>query len=622
MMRDTNAADSGSDRGGIRRFLGYVRPVRGLLVAGMIASVFEAVMQWLAPWPLKFIFDSVLSNHPLPSFLSWMPATTSGRLLVLSVATLAIAAGDGIFSYVSNRRVADAGQRVVFAIRTALFRHLTVQSLGFHQRRRTGDLMSRLDGDIQQMQAVMVDGVPTVTNNIVTLTGFAVIMFLIDPTLGLATVGAVPFMYLLVRYFLRRIKDAQRIAMRAQGDAAATAQEVLTSLQVVQVFGGEEHEADRFGRSTQADLQSSLRAVVLQSAFSPLVAFTMTAMTTVVVFLGAEAVVAGHLTIGDLVVFTAYLRGMYSPIRQLAKLAGSLGRAHAAAERVAEVLDVDESVPQRPKTVWIIRARGQLNFENVHFGHAGAPEILDGIDLDVPAGSRLALVGPTGAGKSTLLRLIPRFIDPVEGSVRLDGIDLRDLDLADLRRQIALVPQEPFLFRGSVWENIAYGQPGANRTDAITAAKAAGVIDVIAGFSEGIDTRVAERGASLSGGQRQCIALARAMARDAPILLLDEPTTGLDAELQGVLLDAFDRIGEGRTTVMVSHQEAAIDRVDRVVALDDGRLTELRLPRELVGAHPFVQSDVFPIAPRSSDAGSVLESSLQRGEGRECRESA
>ena len=581
---------------GIARFGGYLRPVRLLLVTGVSASLVGAVMQWLAPWPLKVIFDSVLSHHPVPGVLAWMPSDPTGRLVVLSGLTVLIAVLLGGFGYLANRRVAQAGQQVVFAIRTRLFGHLLAQSLSFHQQRRTGDLMSRLDGDIQQMQVVMVDGVPTLINNVVTVAGFVVIIFLIDASLGLVTVTAVPCLYFLVRYFHRRIKAAQRAAMRAQGDAAATAQEALTSLQVVQAFGAEDREAQRYGQSTGADLQASLRSVVLQSAFSPLVAFTMTVMTALVMYLGARAALTGHLTVGDLTVFAAYLRGMYSPVRQLAKLASSIGRAQAASERVAEILDADESTPEMASPHRIARARGHLSFEGVSFHHPQGVLILDGVDLDLPAGTRLALAGPTGAGKSTLLRLIPRFYDPTAGRVTLDGVDLRDLAIADLRRQISLVPQEPYLFHAPLWQNIAYGRAGASRADAIAAAAAAGVGEVLGALPQGFDTMLAERGSSLSGGQRQCVALARAMVRDAPILLLDEPTTGLDAGIEGLMLDAFDRLGAGRTTLLVSHQAAAINRAERVAVLTDGHLVERPAAADLIGAG-FGSAGALPDRP-------------------------
>ncbi len=326
----------------LRQLVPFLRPVRGLLAAGIAMSVLQAAMQWIAPWPLKVIFDSVLAHHRVPALFSWLPTRASALLMALSLLTITIAALLGLFSNYANRWVANAGQKLVFGLRTALFSHLERQSLGFHQRRRTGDLMSRLDGDITQLQSLMVDAVPVVIKNVATLTGFVVIMLLVNASLGLTMLAVLPVMFLLVRHYLGRIRAAQRVAMRAQGEAAATAQEVLSSLPVVQAFGAEQREAERYAQATVTDLRAGLRAVVLQSTFTPLVTFTMTTAAAVVVYMGSRAVLAGHLHPGDLIVYTAYLRGMYTPVRQLSKLAGTLGKGRAAAERVGEILETDE----------------------------------------------------------------------------------------------------------------------------------------------------------------------------------------------------------------------------------------------------------------------------------------
>ena len=569
---------------GISRFVGYLRPVRGLLAAGVGASVLQAAMQWLAPWPLKVVFDSVLARHPVPGLFGWLPAGASQLLVALTLLTVAIALLLALSSSYAERWVAAAGERVVFSIRTSLFSHLERQSLAFHQRLRTGDLMSRLDSDIAQLRSLMVEAVPTVINNLATIVGFVVIMMLLDPGLGLATIAMVPVMYMLVHVYLGRIRAAQRVALRAQGEAAATAQEVLSSLPVVQAFGAEEREAERYGQATSADLHAGLKAVVLQSTFTPLVTFTMTATSAIVVYLGAQSVLSGHLHPGDLLVFTAYLRGMYTPIRQLSKLAGTIGKGRAAAERVAEMLDTDESIPELPQPRRIKRAVGELVFRDVGYTVPSGEQILRGVDLACPVGKRLGLVGATGAGKSTLMRMIPRFLDPTEGAVLLDGVDVRELALADLRRQIAFVTQEPYLFRERVWQNIVYNKPGATRQDAEVAAREAGVHEVIAALAHGYDTNVAERGASLSGGQRQCVALARAMVRDAPILLLDEPTTGLDIELEALLLAALQRVGEGRTTIVISHQLGAVRDCDLIAVIDEHTVVQQGTHEQLLRA--------------------------------------
>jgi len=566
----------------IRCFAPHLRSVRLMLAGGLLASVGTAVMQWVAPWPLKFIFDSVLATKALPHWLSWLPGSRIGLLEAMAGAMLAIAAVLGLADYLSNRWVATAGQRVVFDIRCRLFRHLEAQSLGFHQQHQTGDLLARLGGDIQAIQSAMVTAVPTLVRNALTLFGMFVIMLVIDWRYALLAVSLLPGLFWVSRRYLARIKGVQRRARRADGQASSVAQEVLSSMTVVQAFGAEEEEAGRYAHDTGEGLEQNRRAIVAQSEFTPLMTTAMTISTVLVVFFGARAVLLGQLTPGDLLVFMAYLRGMYSPVRQLAKLAGVVGRAQAAGERVAEMLQTHEEVPERPNGHRISRARGNITMTGVTFSYPGGRAVLDGVDLEIPAGSRCALVGATGSGKSTLLRLIPRFMDPTGGCVRLDWTDVAWLNLADLRRQVAFVPQEPYLFRASVWENILYASPVQDKRAAIAAAHSAGVHEVIESFPEGYETIVTERGSSLSGGQRQCVAVARAMARNAPLLLLDEPTVGLDAELESVLLAGLDRLAAGRTTIMVSHQLWGLRRADRINVLVDGRIAESGTHDELL----------------------------------------
>lgn len=566
----------------IRCFAPHLRSVRLMLAGGLLASIGTAVMQWVAPWPLKFIFDSVLASKALPHWLSWLPSSRIGLLEAMAGAMLAIAAVLGLADYLSNRWVATAGQRVVFDIRLRLFRHLEAQSLGFHQQHQTGDLLARLGGDIQAIQSAMVTAVPTLVRNALTLGGMFAIMLVIDWRYALLAVSLLPGLFWVSRHYLARIKGVQRRARRADGQASSVAQEVLSSMTVVQAFGAEEEEAGRYAHTTGQGLEQNRRAIVAQSEFTPLMTTAMTISTVLVVFFGARAVLLGRLTPGDLLVFMAYLRGMYSPVRQLAKLAGVVGRAQAAGERVAEMLQTHEEVPERPNGHRLARARGTITMTGVTFSYPRGPVVLDGVDLEIPAGSRCALIGATGSGKSTLLRLIPRFMDPTGGCVRLDGTDVAWLNLADLRRQVAFVPQEPYLFRASVWENILYASPVQDKRTAIVAAHSAGVHEIIESLPEGYDTILSERGSSLSGGQRQCVAVARAMARNAPLLLLDEPTVGLDAELEAVLLAALDRLAAGRTTVMVSHQLWGLRRADRINVLVDGRIAESGTHDELL----------------------------------------
>lgn len=558
----------------IKTFRPYLRPARAMLGAGLLASVVVAVMEWAAPWPLKFIFDSVLGHRPLPGWLGWLPAKRTSLLVALVGAMVAVAAGRAVADYLSNRLVATAGQRVVLDVRCQLFRHIESQALSFHQRRRTGDLLARLGGDVQAIQSAVVNAVPTLVRNLLTLGGMVAILLVIDWRYALLAMVLAPFLAWGTRYYLARIKSVQRRARQADGEAASVAQEALTSITAVQAFGTEDAEAARYTAATGRGLVENRRAIVAQSEFTPLVTLASTASTALVIFFGASAVMSGHLTPGDLLVFMAYLKGMYSPVRQLSKLAGVVSRAQAASERVVEILSTEERVPELRRPRRLLRARGALELEGVHYSYPDGHTVLDGVDLQVPAGTRQGLVGLSGSGKSTLLRLVPRFMDPTSGVVRLDGLDITELALADLRRQVALVPQEPYLFRATVWENIIYGSPGTGREEAVVAASAAGLHDLVESLPEGYGTLVAERGSNLSGGQRQCLAIARAMARNAPVLLLDEPTVGLDAELEAVVLAALERLAEGRTTITVSHQLLAIRKSDEIAVLSNGRVSE------------------------------------------------
>lgn len=568
-------APEGPPRGGLGLTWGLdLHPVRWMIAAGLGFSALRAVLQWVAPWPLKLVFDSVLANHRLPGVFAWLPAGHGARLEILSLAMVVIAILLGIAAYGANALLANAGQRVVFDLRRKLFRHLEAQSQAFHHRHPVGDLLSRIGGDVQAMQSVVVNVVPVLFENALTVGGMVTIMFLLDWRYSLIALSLLPVLYWTVAHYMSAIKVAQRRARANEGNATATAQQVLVALPVVQAFGAEDEEARRYSELAYEGLAANRKAVVLQSRFTPLVTTIMTLSSALVVYFGTRSVLQGRLTPGDLLVFMAYLRGLYTPVRQLAKLAGMVGKGHASAERVAEIMRAEEEVKSPPKPLRPASVKGRIELEGVRFSYNGAREALAGIDMEVLPASRHALVGSTGSGKSSLLRLVPRFVDPSAGRILLDGTDLRELDLEWLRSQIALVPQEPSLLRATIWENIAYGRPGASRRDAVAAARAAGVHDVISALPHGYDTVVGERGTAVSGGQRQCVAVARAMARDATILLLDEPTTGLDAETEGILLEALERLSEGRTTLFVTHHLRAIHNADRITVLADGKIAE------------------------------------------------
>ncbi len=544
------------------------------LLAGLGFSLARAVLQWLVPVPLKVVFDNVLGAHPLPPELRWLPGGRLPLLYSLCGLMVVIAALLGACSYAAAVLLAGAGQRVVVDLRCRLFAHLTRQSRHFYTGRPVGDLLARLGGDAQAMQSAVVNVLPVVAENTLTVAGMLVIMTIVDWQFSLLAICVIPLLGVLVRHYLSTIRNAQRIARRAEGASSAIAQQVVVGLAVVQAAGAEDDEVERYRASALEALQASKFAVVLQSRFTPLVTFVMTTSTAAVVLIGGREVVSGRLTPGDLLLFSSYFRSVYTPVRQLAKLAGTMGRGQASAERVLEILHTHDETPEAKVPVRPSQLHGRLEFESISFSYPGRTVFLDGIKLTVDAGSRHAIVGSTGSGKSTLLRLALRFADPDAGRVLLDGEDLRALDVRWLRRQISFVPQEAALLRPTVWENIIYGSDLTSRSEAISTARAAGVHEVIAGLRDGYDTAVGEAGSALSGGQRQCIAVARAMARGGRLILLDEPTTGMDAATHAVVVEALARLSEGRTTLMVTHHLASVRDVDSITVMDRGRIVE------------------------------------------------
>lgn len=550
------------------------KPVKMLLAGGITFSVFRAILQWAAPWPLKLIFDNVLANHSVPSILSRMPSSPTGRLEVLTAATAIIALLLGLSSYGANALLANAGQRIVFDLKCRLFRHIEEQSMTFHFRNSIGDLLSRLGGDVQAMQGMVVNVLPVTAESVLTISGMIAIMLFIDWHFSLIVFALAPALFFTLRHYLSAIKATQRNARRNEGKASSLAQQVLLAIPLVQVSGTEESEGHHYATVAQEGLEANKKAVLLQSRFTPIVNVIMTLSGALVLYFGAQSVLRGTLTAGDLLVFMAYLRGIYSPMRQLAKTAGALGRGQASAERVVETLNSKEHVIERPFAIHMPKVRGNISFSNVWFSYPNSEPALSGVSFEVRAGTQHALIGATGSGKTTVLRLLPRFIDPHHGSVKLDGIDLRDLPLESLRQKIALVSQDPFLLGETVWENIAYGLSNPTKEEAVRIAKNCGVDGVFSGLQNGYDTRVGERGSALSGGQRQCISVARAMGRSAPIILLDEPTTGLDASAEAVLLEALSRLTEGRTTIMVTHNLDIVQSADRITVMSNGSTVE------------------------------------------------
>ncbi len=560
------------------RFAPHLERHRGRVALALAFGLAYPLVRLLEPWPLKLIFDGVLLGQPLPAFAAPLladPAVERLRLLYeLAAAVVVIALAGGLLYFLQRLVGATLSQELAADLRLELYTHIQRLSFGFHDRRRTGDLIVRLTSDIRMLREALAALPLELLEHLVLMAGMVAVMAFMDWQLTAVALLLVPGIGVLVRRYRKPMKHAIRKQREREGHLATIASEVLGAIRVVQGFRRERHEIRRFGGENRRSLRSGVRAARLEAKFHWSTDVAVALVTAVIVTWAAHRVLAGTLTPGDLVVFVSYLRAFARPVRRTSRVTERMLRAAVAGDRVLEILRTESEVRERPDAVPAPRSAGEVGFEGVWFAYRKSHWVLEDVSLRVAAGERVALVGPTGSGKSTLLCLVARFYDPARGSVRLDGRDLRELTLDSLRRQISLVFQEPVLFACSIAENIAYGRRDATLEDVRRAARRAGIDRLVSRLPQGYDTIVGERGGTLSGGQRQCVAIARAMIRNAPLVLLDEPTTGLDANAAGQVMAALERLVEGRTVIAVSHHLTDLGALDRVIALEDGRVVE------------------------------------------------
>jgi ATP-binding cassette subfamily B protein len=569
-------------RQSLRRFL---RPYRGSLSLASGLILVETLLDLARPWPLKLAVDNAIGGQPVDG-----PLGVLDQLGPAGLAAVAAGAGIGLVGigalvgYLITYLTSATAERVGADLRESVFGRLLGLGLPFHDRHRSGDLVTRLTGDVARVEDSMVAWFTVLVPEVLTLAGMVVVVLAIDLTLGLAALAVIPPLALVVALRRRRIRVAQRASRDADAALASEATEVLRNVRVVQAFTREGEAGGQFSGRSRSAVRAALGAMDLEARWSPVADLLLAAGGGLVLWLGVTAVTSGRMTLGTLLVVLAYLSSLYGPIRALARLARTLARGAASRERILEVLDSGEVVPEAAEPLQAGPPRQGLALRGVWFAYAEGAPVLRHLDLEVAAGERVCVVGPTGAGKSTLLALLLRFYDPDAGVVELDGTDLRDLDLASLRRQLALVPQDPWMLDGTVADNVRFGRPGATREELEAAARATRVDELIQRLPDGWETEIGEGGVRLSGGQRRRVALARAILRDASVLLLDEPTSGLDAASEQAVLDALDRAAEGRTVLSVSHRLSLAARADRVVVLDGGRVVEQGPPGELLAA--------------------------------------
>jgi ATP-binding cassette, subfamily B, bacterial len=569
----------------MRSLIPLLRPYRVAL--GWATMVVDAALTVLRPWPLKVVIDLVLSHrHSRVPFLgAWLEAARPAPMSIVygaCAATLLIALSTGVLTYGYTRTLGDIGQRFVFALRRDLFAHLQRLSLRFHDRQRTGDLITRLTSDIQALRDVVSNGSLLLVSNGCLLVGMVAMMVWLNWQFALAALSVAPLLFWTVFRYTSRIRAAARDARASDGLLASVAQETLASIRIVQGLAQEDQQTERFQVQNAGSLRAYLEGIRYQARVAPQVDFLAALGLAVVMWYGATRVLAGVLTTGDVVVFFAYVTNLYSPMKALSRLSSSFARAGVATDRIAEVMRVRSEVAEPQHARAAPRFEGRIEFREVSFEYAPGQGVLSQVNLCIEPGTTVAIVGATGAGKSTLVSLVPRLYDPGAGAVYIDGQDVRQYTVQSLRDQISLVLQDSLLFSGTIRENIAFGRPGANDEAISRAARTANAEEFILRLPDGYETFVSERGSTLSGGQKQRIAIARAILRDAPILILDEPTTGLDAASERTVMAALRVAAAGRTTLTIAHRLQTVRFADRIIVLEHGRIVEAGAHAELL----------------------------------------
>jgi ATP-binding cassette, subfamily B, bacterial len=548
--------------------------VTGLFILSACSSVFTL----LTPVPLKIAVDSVIGSHPLPAPLDALPHFISGShtgvLIFAAVLFVAIALFKQLEEFTSLVLSTYAGQMLLLSFRARLFRHVQRLSLAYHDTKGVTDSTYRIQYDAQSIQTLAIAGLIPFVTAVLTVGGMLFITARIDWRLGLIALGVAPLLFITFQVYRRRLRTKWHEAKELESSALSVVQEALSAMRVVKAFGQEDREKDRFvGRSSKS-LRVQVGLSFVEGSFGMLIAVIMGVGTAAVLLVGTRRVQSGALTVGDLVLVMAYLQQLYEPLRTASKKAGSMQSALASAERVFSLLDevpdlVDARHPRPLK-----RARGDITFSNVSFSYERGRPALRDVSFKLEPGTSLGIAGATGAGKTTLVSLATRFFDPNSGRILLDGVDLREYRIADLRSQFAFVLQEPVLFSTTIFENIAYARPDASADEIRAAAEAANAHDFITALPDGYDTAVGERGMRISGGERQRISLARAFLKNAPILILDEPTSSVDVATEAVIMDAMQRLMGGRTTLMIAHRLTTLESCDVRLQLEDGRIVD------------------------------------------------
>jgi ATP-binding cassette, subfamily B, bacterial len=546
---------------------------RGLLVGALFAGL-EVLFNLAGPWPLSFVVDQIIQpNGTHHGSMTWL----AGAI----VAMLVLVGATSLLDYWSTRLLSASGLHLANDLRDEVFSHLQRQSLRYHGERQVGDLAARVTGDVERSQDTIVQTLSVLFPNLLLITGMFVVMVALDPWFTLLALGVTPPLGLAVHHATRQLKASSRRARRADGQVAAAATENLSAMQLIQAYSLEDRQRDGFAKLCQTSMRAGLETARLQARLSPIVDTSSAVSTAIVLWFGSVRVLRGDMTLGVLLVFLSYLGSLYKPIKALSKLSTVTSKGLAASERVMEILKTSPQIVDSGRPPRLRSVSGRIELNDVGFTY-GREAVLANINLQIGAGETIALVGPTGAGKSTLASLVPRFIDPDTGAVRIDGHDLREVSLRSVRHHVSMVLQDCVLLRGTLRDNIACGFPGASEAAIDRAVRLALVDEFSNRLPDGLDTMIGERGNNLSGGQRQRVAIARAILSDRPILILDEPTSALDPQSEELLVEALSNLPSQRTTLVIAHRMSTVRHADRIAVMESGRIIELGTPDRLL----------------------------------------